>query len=82
MKKSIYISDSNERLAFEPVLCAGDFTVGDTFLIRKNGRGYTVVDKADTSLNEASGAKYNWVIAVCDGINYAFDSERRVFACT
>ena len=62
------------------MLSAEELNVGETFFLRKNGRGYTVHDKADTRYwDKQCTATYNYIIAVCQGVMYAIDNERKVF---
>ena len=67
---------------FYTVLSAGDLEVHETFMLRKNGRYYTVHDKVKT--NEAECPETSnmfYVVAVCDGKMYVFDYDQNVIAC-
>ena len=65
------------------VLSVGDLSVGDTFLLKKNGNGYTVHDKVISNKSEDLDYKAMfYIIAVCNGKFFVFDYERRVIAYT
>ena len=60
-------------------ISVGSLKVGDTFLLRRSGRGYTIHDKADSRKHDPGfTVMINYTIAMCDGKMHVFTDDQMV----